>query len=147
MGYLVKGDKVLLARRKASSVGLGLNIVAGIGGKNENGESDKEALVREVFEEIGVKVASARKMGRVIFFFPNKPKWNQDVAIYLITKWKGIPKESDSMAPEWFSIKNLPKKQMWDDNRYWIPCVLNGEKVRFVFLYGEDNRVSDFVSF
>ena len=61
--YLLRGDEVLLGLRKLVSFGLGKNLVAEIGGKvgdipENQGESDEEALTREVKEKI--KVESGR---------------------------------------------------------------------------------------
>jgi 8-oxo-dGTP diphosphatase len=54
-GVLVEGGRALLTRRKAGSHLAGLWEMPG--GKVEEGEDPKDALVRELREEIGVEVA------------------------------------------------------------------------------------------
>lgn len=144
VGYLVKDNQVLLGLRKKVSLGLGNQLISGIGGKLEEGETEKEALKRELLEEIGVEIKDFKFMGRVKFIFPNKPKWNQEVSAFIITRWQGKPTETEVIKPIWFSINNLPKHQMWEDNLIWTPKVLAGKKVNAVFLYDESQHVAEY---
>lgn len=142
--YLKKGNKVLLGLRKRVSLGLGENLISGIGGKvgdtlQNQYESLEQALEREVLEEIGVSIKVFRKMGRVKFIFPHKLKWNQDVLVYVVESWEGEPTETQDIKPLWFDVDQLPFSKMWDDNRFWVPEVLKGKEVDAVFLYDEDN--------
>ncbi|MEI6462531.1 MAG: NUDIX domain-containing protein [bacterium] len=143
--FLVKDNKVILGLRKRVSLGLGANLISGIGGKvgdkpEFQNETDEEGLRREVKEEIGVDILEFEKMGRICFYFMTKPKWNQEVIAYIVTSWKGTPLETESIKPMEFNIHNLPKTQMWDDNTYWVPMLLEGKKFTASFLYGEDNK-------
>jgi len=152
VGYLRDGGRVCLGVRKKVSSGLGENLIAGIGGKVgdsleiQNETSDK-AMDREVSEEIGVKVLEKQQMGRVRFIFSHKPpdsKWNQDVMIYSITRWEGMPAETESIKPMWFDIGEIPWERMWADNEYWLPKVLSGQRVEAIFLYSGDNKVVEY---
>jgi mutator protein MutT len=143
---LISKDMVLLGERKKVSMGLGQSIIAGIGGKVESGETNKEALLREVKEEIGVTIKTCKKMGVVRFIFPFKPKWNQDNTIYISSEWADDPIETEVMKPQWYPINKLPESRMWDDNLYWMPQVLKGNKVDYTFLYGKKGKVIEFES-
>lgn len=149
VGFMVRDNQVLLGLRKKVSLGLGENLISGIGGKvGDHPEFAKEnpdqALVREFQEEVGVTPTVFEKCGRVRFIFPDKPKWSQEVDIYRITKWQGVPRETESISPVWFEQNNLPKMRMWEDNVYWVPLVLRGESVEMVFLYGENNQIVEY---
>lgn len=148
--YFVKGDKVLLGLRKKVSLGLGENLIAGIGGKvgdlpDNCDETPEQALLREVMEEIGVKVLTYKKVGSVRFIWPGKPKWQQEVLAYIVESWEGEPQETEVMKPMWFDIGSLPVTQMWDDNAYWVPKVLAGESVNVTFLYGDNSKVIEYI--
>jgi 8-oxo-dGTP diphosphatase len=148
VGYLVKEDKVLLGLRKKVSLGLGLNLIAGIGGKVGDdvqyaNETNDEALIREFNEEICVKPLEYKVTGRVRFIWVGRPQRNQDVTIYKITKWEGEPQETEAIKPSWFDIQSLPGEQMWKDNLIWVPQVLNDINVDAVFVYGEDEQLID----
>ena len=144
VGFCIKDGTVLLGVRKKTSLGLGLNLIAGIGGKvgdmvEFQDETEDEALIREMREEVGITITSFHSVGRVNFYFPNKPKWNQTVAIYVIDSWESAPLETDVTLPQWFEISSPPYQQMWDDAQYWLPIVLEGRRINASFLYGADN--------
>lgn len=141
VGFFVAGDRVLLGIRKEVSDGLGHGLISGIGGKVEEGESEEAAIVRECEEEVGLIPTQFKKVGRVKFIFPHKPKWCHSVAIFLIDKWKGELKESIEMKPLWFPITEIPLSKMWEDNALWVPLILNGENYEGVILYGEDGMI------
>jgi 8-oxo-dGTP diphosphatase len=148
--FLLKGDEILLGVREKVSQGLGQDLIAGIGGKREGDETDDQTLLREVEEEIGVKLGKYEYKGRVKFYFPHKPKWNQDVAVYIATEWIGephkvIPNDSESgiIDPKWFKLDAIPYDKMWEDNERWLPQILKGEDVSMEFLFDENVIISD----
>jgi 8-oxo-dGTP pyrophosphatase MutT (NUDIX family) len=140
--FLVKNKperQVLLGFKKA---GFGAGKNAGIGGKVESGETVETAAIREVEEEVGVKILAEnlRFMGTVTFMFPSKPEWNQEVSIYVVEKWLGEPEESNEMRPAWFKLEEIPYGSMWQDARLWIPRVLDGYKIQARMVFREDNE-------
>ena len=53
----------------------------------------------------------------------------------MVYKWKGNPSESEEMNPKWFDIKKLPFNQMLPDDKYWLPLVLDGKKIKAYFKF------------
>ena len=139
-----KDREVLLGYKKA---GFGVGKIAGIGGKVETGETAIEAAIREVEEEIGVRIRKEdlRMMGELIFVFPLKSEWSQKVSIYVVEKWSGDPVESHEIYPKWFSTDEIPYDLMWQDAKHWLPQVLNGEKTYATFTFMEDNETIAFM--
>ncbi len=152
VGYLIKENKVLLGIRKKVSSELGANIIAGIGGHvgdhvEFQDETYDQALIREYQEEVAITPTKFEEIGQVRFIFPHKPKWNQDVKVYVISEWKGEPQETEVIKPVWYDISDLPVDHMWDDAQYWLTDVLKERKhVDMVFLYNEENKIKEFVS-
>ena len=144
VGYALHDDEILLGVRKRVSFGLGEQLIAGIGGKLEPGETDEQALKREFLEEIETEVVNCTLAGNVTYLFPHKPKWNQEVSIYRVEKWRGEPQETEDIQPQWFKQTELPKDRMWPDNLYTIPKVLAGQPIDGVFLYGEDGTIAEY---
>ena len=68
-----KTPEVLLFQRAANDTGAGLYEFPG--GKVEVGESEKQALVRELEEEIAIKVSVQEKLGSTEFQAPNGRKF------------------------------------------------------------------------
>jgi 8-oxo-dGTP diphosphatase len=136
--YLVHGDRVLLGEKKT---GLGAGKIVGPGGKLEPGETSLDAVVREVWEEIGVRVdpKSLRHAGEIEYLFPHRPSWSQRSSVYVSEKWSGEPRETIELNPVWFMISEIPFDRMWDDARMWLPDVLAGKQVTRKFEFGTDN--------
>lgn len=140
---LIKGDQkdqeILLAMKKR---GFGMGKWNGVGGKIDFEKGDKsiiDAAIRETEEEIGVQVKELEKVAVLNFTFPYNKAWNQIVHVFLTKNWEKEPMESEEMSPRWFKIHEIPYNKMWDDDKVWLPQVLEGKKLKadFVFKEGE----------
>ena len=136
---LVKGGSILLAMKKR---GFGVGKWNGVGGKLDFEKGDRnivDAAIRETKEEIGVLALNPEKVGVLGFKFPYKPDWDQEVHLFLVKDWQGDPEESEEMRPKWFPVADIPYNQMWDDDKFWLPLILKGEKIEadFTFKKGE----------
>ena len=119
----IREGKVLLGLKKR---GFGKGWWNGFGGKPDSGESLEDAAIRELREESGLCCIrpDLEKVGIIDFYFPDKPEWDQTMHTYLLTEWKGEPKETEEMQPRWFSINALPCEQMWPADRILFPRML-----------------------
>jgi len=119
--------------------GFGRGKIVGPGGHVEAGETDAEAAIRELAEETGV-IASPDAVDRVAtlrFRFPYDPSSDADVAVFLVADWSGSPADSDELTVRWYDVDTIPLDRMWDDDRYWLPRVLAGERLTADFSYDE----------
>jgi len=96
--------------------------------------------VREVAEESSLRVApdSLSHMASLTFVFPARPSWDQTAEVFVTTEYSGEPMESTEVVPRWFAIGDLPFEDMWDDARYWLPVVLDGERVAVTITFADD---------
>ncbi len=141
---LVKDDKVLLAMKKR---GFGVGKWNGVGGKVDDGETIEAAGLRELNEEIGVVagLAEIQGAGSIDFHFKDKPEWDQQMHIFLIKNWQGEPKESEEMAPKWYSKNEIPFDAMWPDDKHWLPVVLEGKRIEGKFYFvNEGANIDEF---
>ena len=140
--FLLKGNKVCLAMKKR---GFGMGKWNGSGGKLQiiNGveESVEQGMKRELMEELNIQVKNLVNMGTITFQFPQNPGWGQIVYVFITRKWEGEPGESEEMKPKWFAVDELPYEQMWDDDKFWLPGVLAGKKVKGNFIFNDQGKV------
>ena len=130
--------RICLAMKKR---GFGKGRWNGAGGKVEPGETIEAAAKREAEEEISVSPENMEKVAELAFTFPHNPAFDQLVHVYLCEEWGGEIAESEEMRPEWFLIEEIPYKDMWPDDEFWLPFVVKGEKVRGAFTFGEGDVV------
>ncbi|QDR83127.1 8-oxo-dGTP diphosphatase [Sporomusa termitida] len=132
-------ERILLGLKKT---GFGCGKYNGFGGKFEEGETAAAAAVRELKEECGLAACEAdlEYVGELQFVFPASPELDHDVQLYVVPTWQGEPQESPEMKPEWFAIADIPYKQMWADDIYWLPAVLKGKKISGRVIFGENNE-------
>lgn len=134
-------DSILLAMKKR---GFGVGLWNGVGGKVQDNESIENAMKRETKEEIEVDVIDYEKVGEIQFNFEDKSISGQNVHVYLARAWEGFPMETEEMKPQWFSINEIPYAQMWEDDKYWMPIILNGKFVKAKFKFSDENALSYF---
>lgn len=116
--------------------GLGEGLITFPGGKVKDGETPLECAMRETEEEVGIKMLNPKKVGVIIFKQTNGSV--QVMHVYLATEFMGSIKESDEAIPIWVSYADLPFKDMWVDDRIWLPLVLEGRYVYCVFEFTDD---------
>lgn len=126
-----QGDKVLLGMKKR---GFGAGRWNGFGGKLDEGEAIIEAAHREIEEEVGLKVNDLAEIGVINFEFETTDKI-LEVHIFKATEFEGEPTETEEMKPQWFAIDEIPYSQMWSDDKYWIPYLLENKRFKGKFLF------------
>ncbi len=81
------------------------------------------------------------KVAELAFSFPHNELWCQTVHTYFSEEWEGEPKETKEMSPAWFKVSEIPFPKMWPDDIFWLPKVLNGEKIKGAFTFGEGDII------
>lgn len=102
--------------------GNGSLIWNGLSGFVEPGEDPKQAVVREVKEEIGIDLeisSLSHKGNRVV-------SDELDLELFTANKWTGTPepKEVSIKDIRWFEASDLPFDQMFPGNETWVPSLL-----------------------
>ncbi|KAJ7305944.1 hypothetical protein JRQ81_010310 [Phrynocephalus forsythii] len=117
---VVQPQRVLLGMKKR---GFGVGLWNGFGGKVQPGETIEQAARRELQEECGLTVDALHKAGQITFEFVGD-KELLEVHIFRADSFQGEPTESEEMRPQWFELDQVPFKNMWPDDLYWFPLLL-----------------------
>jgi mutator protein MutT len=137
--FLVRDNQILLAMKKR---GFGKDRWNGVGGKLESNETLRDAVIRECKEEINVTPTKFKKMAEIEFDQQHLGvKETLYVYAYIASHWDGEPVETEEMAPKWFKISEIPYDEMWADDKYWLPLILNGNKLQCKFILDENDKI------
>lgn len=107
--FIIKDNKVLLALRQNSSCDNGLYCIPG--GRVENGEPVQHALIREIEEEVGLKVnPKDMQLAHVISF--KKADGKELISFdFIVNAWQGEPVNNEPHKHayiKWYDLNNLP---------------------------------------
>ncbi len=123
--------KILLGLKKC---GFGAGRWNGFGGKVHDGESIEDAAKRELSEEAHIEALSLENVGLIHFVFESDQEI-VEVNFFKVSDFTGNPIETEEMKPQWFDVNEIPFKDMWPDDLYWMPLFLKGKRFKGRFLF------------
>ncbi|MGU3497433.1 (deoxy)nucleoside triphosphate pyrophosphohydrolase [Mycobacterium sp. C31M] len=115
-GALISDGALLVAQRKRPPELAGLWELPG--GKVAAGESDAEALARELHEELGVEVAVGARLGADVSL-----SVTTILRAYLVTLASGSPHPHDHRALRWVRAADLDGLAWVPADRAWVPAL------------------------
>lgn len=142
LGFIIQGRKILLAMKKR---GFGVWLYNWFWWKLEKRETVEQAMIREANEEIWINILEQEKIWVLNFIFEWKEDWNQSVNVFFINKFSWNIEESEEMKPYWFKLNKIPYDKMWEDDKIWLPEVLNWQKnIEYDFVFDENEKLSSY---
>ena len=91
------------------------------GGKIEPGESESEALSRELREELGIEVAAAHPELTLRHDYPEK---RVQVSLWIVDRYAGEPRGLDGQALKWVAPARLPDEDVLEADKPFIEALL-----------------------
>jgi 8-oxo-dGTP diphosphatase len=122
--YLRNRDKVLLLHKARGLFGEGKWNAPG--GKLRLGENPSNGAAREMFEETGIRVNRLRFNGILNFYLGESKELDQTVFAFSCHKFTGKTRRRREGKLRWFPISQIPYDDMWEDDRLWLPLLLDG---------------------
>ena len=129
---IIKDGKILL---KKASRGVSKGNWNGLGGKIEGNETEIDNVVREVKEESGLTINETKKHGVITFYQGDRQNIFCIVHVFSTDNFEGEIKSSDEGELKWFDFDSIPYKEMWPDDAFWLPLVLEGKKFNAEFIF------------
>ena len=136
--FVIREGRILLIRKKR---GLGRGKVNGPGGKLDPGENALECAARECEEELGIRVRDLECMGEHKFQFVDG--YSIHCWVFRTSSFEGEPVETPEAVPLWTALDDIPYDEMWEDDKIWLPMVIEGKPftARWIF---DDDRMLDY---
>jgi len=98
------------------------------GGKVERGEGDRTALDRELREELGIEVRSAREIFRHRHIYPNQTE--VELIFFHIDDYQGFVSNRAFREIRWVEVEGLKKLDFLDGDRPLIERLASQEPSR-----------------
>lgn len=117
-GALISGSELLVAQRQRPPELAGLWELPG--GKVAAGETDGQALVRELREELGVEVTVSEQVGPDVELGAGLV-----LRAYAVTLAGGTPHPHDHRALRWVTAEDIPDLPWVPADRAWLPALLD----------------------
>ena len=135
--YLKKENKVLMIKftKKWGQV------YAPPGGKCETGESPLDCILREYYEETGLRLINPRLQGMSYW----RDSAEGIIFIYVAEKFEGDLKEtSEEGTIEWIKAEDLYKLKQFSQNEIFTPYLFKEELFEGKFLLDENCNVLEY---
>lgn len=134
--FVFRGDEILLINKKT---GLGKGKVNAPGGKVDPGETPEAAAIRECHEELRITVSNLEYCGEHRFQFVDG--YSIHVWVYRTQHFHGEPTETDEAEPLWTRMDDIPFDAMWEDDKYWLPMMIRGERFQTRWIFDGDRML------
>jgi len=123
--------------------GLGVGHIVGPGGKVEDGETPEEAAIREVQEEVGLKIDAnyLAPLACIRYPFVHRDALSQRSFVFSTRVFSGELQHSGELIASWWPLGKIPYERMWSDAKLWLPRALSGEFIDATIVMGESNEV------
>ena len=138
--FIIRAGQILLIHKKR---GLGAGKINGPGGRLEAGETLEQGAIRETQEEVGVTPLDLAQIGELYFQFVDGYKLH--VAVFAATDCTGNLIETSEAKPFWVDLNKIPYQEMWHDDKYWLPLVLERKQFCGYFVFDGERMLSHLI--
>ena len=123
--YIERGDEYLMLHRVKKENDINRDKWIGLGGKFKEDESPEECLLREVYEESGLRLTSWRYRGIVTFV--NTKCSSEYMHLFTADGFEGTVGPCDEGELEWIQKSELMKLTLWEGDRIFLRLLDSNE--------------------
>ena len=91
------------------------------GGKVAEGESETDALTRELEEELGIHVIEAQPMMRLTHRYPDR---EVELSMWRVERYRGEPRSLDGQRLKWVERTRLADEDILDADRPFVAALV-----------------------
>jgi len=141
--YVERDNKYLMLHRIKKENDMHKGLWVGLGGKFEAGESPEDCVIREVYEECGLKIQSPRLRG--VMTFPNDFN-NEDWYVFLFTatEFSGEVKPCNEGELSWIDKCKLDDIPMHEGDRHFTKWMQEDSGVFSAKFIYENGALKDY---
>ena len=143
--YIEKDDCYLMMHRVSKKKDPNAGKWIGVGGHFEEGESPEECLLREVYEETGLRLTSYELRGIVTFV---SDEWGTEfMHLYTADDYEGGTETVQEKCAEGV-LKWIPKSEvlglnLWEGDRIFLKILMESEEIFSLKLRYEGERLAE----
>ena len=143
--YIEKDGQYLMLHRVKKEHDINEGKWIGVGGHLEEGESPLDCVIRETFEETGLKLINPRYRGLVTFVSRSGGKlYTEQMHLFTCAEFSGeLVSDCDEGVLKWVKKEDVPALPLWEGDRIFLRLL--GEEERFFLLkleYSDDALVN-----
>jgi 8-oxo-dGTP diphosphatase len=90
------------------------------GGKVGAAESEPEALCRELYEELGVRIREPQFCLRLMHAYPDR---TVELSFWIVRQFAGEPRGLDGQQLRWVAAADLPRQDLLEADRPFIEAL------------------------
>ena len=139
--YLEKDDKYLMLLRNKKEHDVNEGKWIGVGGKCEKGESPEGCVIRETFEETGIKLESLKMRGVLTF---SSEGWEDEyIFVFTSDKFSGSITDCNEGELRWIDKDKIMDLNLWDGDRIFLKIMLESDEFFSIKLSYKGDEIVD----
>lgn len=123
--YLERDGKYLMLHRTKKENDINKDKYIGIGGHIEHGESPTECIIREAYEETGLKLINPKLRGLITFVIDNYDEYS---FLYTCDEFEGKMHECSEGSLEWIDKENVLDLPIWEGDKEFFKLLETEER-------------------
>lgn len=136
--YVEQDGKYLMLHRTKKEQDINKGKYIGIGGHLEHGESPDECILREAYEETGLRLKNPKLRGLITFVIDDMDEYT---FLYTCKDFSGEIHECDEGELKWVSKDSLDKIPLWEGDKVFLPMLDEREDFFTIKLVYENDRL------
>ncbi|MBQ4164379.1 MAG: 8-oxo-dGTP diphosphatase [Turicibacter sp.] len=138
--YIFKNSEILMLYRNKKENDVHEGKWNGLGGKLEKEETPLQCVLREVYEESGLRLVNPTLIGAC--HYPNFNNSEELMYVYIADEFEGQPLDCNEGDLHWRAKDEIMTLNIWESDRLFLPYVLNKQYFIGCFQYDEFDFVS-----